>query len=166
MTAASSAMPMTTGTNTPATLSAVLEMGAFRPWASSTKRMIRERVVSSPVRVTRTYSTPFSLTLPPMTSLPGAFSTGRLSPVSMASLTLLSPWVTVPSAGTRAPGFTSTTSPTFNWLVGTSRPESARMAVSGESCIRAVMAPLVFCMFRLSRNLPRETRVSTTAEDS
>ena len=166
MTAASSAMPMTTGTNTPATLSAVLEIGAFRPWASSTNRMMRERVESSPVRVTWTYSTPFSLTLPPMTSLSTAFSTGRLSPVSMASLTLLSPWVTVPSAGTRAPGFTSTTSPTFSWLVGTSRPVSARMAVSGDSCIRAVMAPLVFCIFRLSRNLPRDTRVSTTAADS
>ena len=49
--AASSAMPMTVGTKTPATLSAVLEMGAFLPWASSTKRMMRERVVSSPVRV-------------------------------------------------------------------------------------------------------------------
>ena len=52
--AASSAMPMTVGTKTPATLSAVLEMGAFLPWASSTKRMMRERVVSSPVRVTWT----------------------------------------------------------------------------------------------------------------
>ena len=50
--AASTAMPMTVGTNTPATLSAVLEMGAFFPWASSTKRMMRARVVSSPVRVT------------------------------------------------------------------------------------------------------------------
>ena len=84
----------------------------------------------------------------------------------MASLTLLSPWVTVPSAGTRAPGFTSTTSPTFSAPVGTSRPVSARMAVSGDSFIRAVMAPLVFCIFRLSRNLPRDTRVSTTAADS
>ena len=83
MTAASSAMPMTTGTNTPATLSAVLEIG-LSGLASSTNRMMRERVESSPVRVTWTYSTPFSLTLPPMTSLPTAFSTGRLSPVSMA----------------------------------------------------------------------------------
>ena len=157
---------MTTGTNTPATLSAVLEMGAFRPWASSTNRMIRERVESSPTRVTWTYSTPFSLTLPPMTSLPAVFSTGKLSPVSMASLTLLSPWVTVPSAGTRAPGFTSTTSPTFSVPVGTSRPESARMAVSGERRMSAVMAPLVFCTFRRSRNFPRDTRVSTTAADS
>ena len=40
------------------------------------------------------------------------------------------------------------------------------MAVSGESCMSAVMALLVLRMFRLSRNLPRDTRVSTTAEDS
>ena len=165
-TAAATAIPMTVGTNTPATLSAVLEMGAFFPWASSTNRMMRARVVSSPVRVTRTYSTPFWLTLPPMTSLPTHFSTGRLSPVSMASLTLLSPSVTTPSTGTRWPGFTSTMSPVFRLSVGTSRPESDRMAVSGARRIRAVIAPFVFCMFRLSRNLPRDTRVSTTAADS
>ena len=90
----------------------------------------------------------------------------QLSPVSMASLTLLSPWVTVPSAGMRAPGFTSTRSPVLSWLVGISRPESARMAVSGASRIRAVMALFVFFMFRLSMNFPSDTSVSTTAEDS
>ena len=84
----------------------------------------------------------------------------------MASLTLLSPFVTTPSTGTRWPGFTNTVSPVFRLSVGTSRPESARMAVSGASRIRAVMAPFVFCIFRLSRNLPRDTRVSTTAADS
>ena len=49
-------------------MSAVLEIGAFLPWASSTKRIIRARVVSSPVRVTCTYSAPLRLTLPPITS--------------------------------------------------------------------------------------------------
>ena len=166
ITAASTARPMTVGTKIPATLSAVREIGAFFPCASSTKRMIRDRVVSSPTRVTCTYSTPFSLTLPPMTSLPAVFSTGRLSPVSMASLTLLSPFVTTPSSGIRAPGFTSSTSPAFTEAVGTSLPLSARMAVSGARRIRDVMALLVFFIFRLSMNLPRETSVSTTAADS
>ena len=104
--------------------------------------------------------------LPPITSLPSAFSTGRLSPVSMASLTLLSPFVTTPSSGIRAPGFTSSTSPAFTEAVGTSRPLSASRAVSGASRIRAVMALLVFFMFRLSMNFPRDTSVSTTAADS
>ena len=52
--AARAAMLITTGTKTPATLSATLAMGAFFPWASSTKRMMRERVESSPTSVTRT----------------------------------------------------------------------------------------------------------------
>ena len=122
--------------------------------------------MSSPTRVTFTYSTPFSLTLPPMTSLPSAFSTGRLSPVSMASLTLLSPFTTTPSSGIRAPGFTSSTSPALTEDGGTSLPLSARRAVSGVSRMRAVMALLVFFMFRLSMNFPSDTSVSTTAEDS
>ena len=42
------AMVMTTGTNTPATLSASLAMGALELVASSTRRMIWERAVSSP----------------------------------------------------------------------------------------------------------------------
>ena len=97
-------MPITTGTNTPATLSAVLEIGAFLPWASSTTLIILARVVSSPTRVIRTVSEPFTLMLPPVTSLPGAFSTGRLSPVSMDSSTPPEPSSTSPSSGTRSPG--------------------------------------------------------------
>ena len=164
--AANAARQITVGTKMPATLSAVREMGAFLPCASSTKRMIRESVVSAPTRVTFTYSTPFSFTLPPMTSLHSVFSTGRLSPVSMASLTLLSPFVTTPSSGIRAPGFTSSTSPAFTDAVGTSLPLSARRAVSGASRMRAVIALLVFRILRLPMNLPSDTSVSTTAEDS
>ena len=44
------AMTITTGTNTPATLSASLAMGALDPDASSTRRIIWARVVSSPTR--------------------------------------------------------------------------------------------------------------------
>ena len=45
------AMDMTTGTNTPATLSASFAMGALEAAASSTSRIICARVVSSPTRV-------------------------------------------------------------------------------------------------------------------
>ena len=47
-TKAMAAMVMTTGTKTPAILSASLAMGALLPPASSTSRITWERVVSSP----------------------------------------------------------------------------------------------------------------------
>ena len=47
------AMVITTGTNTPATLSASLAMGALELVASSTRRMIWARAVSSPTLVAR-----------------------------------------------------------------------------------------------------------------
>ena len=101
-----------------------------------------------------------------MTRSPAPFSTGWLSPVSMASLTLLSPFSTTPSAAILLPGFSKIRSPRCSWLVGISLPLSARMAVSGFSSISFVMAPLVFCTLRASRNLPSMMRVSTTAADS
>ena len=50
-TKATTAMEMTTGTNTPDTLSAILAMGALVAAASLTMRMTCPRVVSSPTRV-------------------------------------------------------------------------------------------------------------------
>ena len=47
------AMVMTVGTNTPATLSAILAMGALVAAASPTILMIWDRVVSSPTRNAR-----------------------------------------------------------------------------------------------------------------
>ena len=52
-TVASAAMVITAGTKMDATLSASLAMGALEAEASSTNRMIWERVVSSPTRVAR-----------------------------------------------------------------------------------------------------------------
>ena len=107
--------------------------------------------------------------LPPMTSLPGALSTGRLSPVSMLSSTPPSPSTTSPSSGTRSPGRTSTTSPTRRMSVGTSvsEPFSPRSrAVSGVRAISRRMAPVVLCLLDDSMCLPRDTSVTTTAADS
>ena len=53
MTAVTSAIHMTTGTKTPATLSASLAIGALDAPASSTRRMIWLSVVSSPTRDAR-----------------------------------------------------------------------------------------------------------------
>ncbi len=47
------AMPITAGTNTPETLSAILASGAFVAAASDTVLIICERVVSSPTLVAR-----------------------------------------------------------------------------------------------------------------
>ena len=52
------AIPMTTGTNTPETLSAILAMGAFVAAASETIFIICERVVSSPTLVARHFKNP------------------------------------------------------------------------------------------------------------
>ena len=52
--AAVTAIIITTGTKTPATLSAVFEMGAFLLCASSTNLIIPDRTVSLPVFVTFT----------------------------------------------------------------------------------------------------------------
>ena len=52
--AATTAIAMTIGTNTPATLSASLAMGALELVASSTNRMIWASAVSSPTLVART----------------------------------------------------------------------------------------------------------------
>ncbi len=61
------AMPITVGTNTPATLSAVLAMGAFVAAASLTMRMICESVVSSPTPVARQRRKPDWLIVPALT---------------------------------------------------------------------------------------------------
>src|SRR5207247_219676 len=82
--------------------------------------MIRARVVSLPTRAARKTKVPVRLTVPAKTFASGAFSTGRLSPVSMDSSTVDAPSVTTPSTGTRSPGRMRTKSPTRTAAVGTS----------------------------------------------
>ena len=69
--AATRAMAMTQGTNTPATLSASLAMGALLPAASSTRRIMADRVVSSPTCSARKRRLPLPLTQPARTLSPG-----------------------------------------------------------------------------------------------
>ena len=57
---------------------------------------------------------PFLLILPPKTLLPIVFSTGILSPVSIASSIDVNPCVTAPSTGIFSPGLTIIVSPIFN----------------------------------------------------
>ena len=81
-------MPSTTGTNTAATRSASRWMGAREPCASSTSLTMRASVVSLPTRVARKHEAPGAVHRARRTTLtPAAFSTGRLSPVSIDSST-------------------------------------------------------------------------------
>ncbi len=99
------------GTKYPEMTSANFAMGAFEPCASSTSLIICASAVSAPTRVARNVKEPFLLRLAPTTGEPGTFSTGMLSPVSMASSTELLPEITQPSTGIVSPGRTKMTSP-------------------------------------------------------
>ena len=78
------AITITVGTKIPLTRSARRAMGALVLPASSTRRMICARVVSSPTLDARKRKVPFLLMVAEITSSPGSFSTGILSPVMAA----------------------------------------------------------------------------------
>ena len=73
-------------------------IGAFDPCASSTSRTICARAVSLPTLVARKVNEPLLLRVPPITWLPGSFSTGMLSPVSIDSSTEEYPSSRMPSS--------------------------------------------------------------------
>ena len=89
-------------------------------WARRTIAITWERYVSSPVLVTSIVTAASPFTDPPMTAVPFPFSTGLLSPVSIASLTLVCPSTITPSVGIFSPGFTRTRSPRISLVTGTS----------------------------------------------
>ena len=168
MTAVATAMQMTAGTKTPATRSASLAMGALEEAASSTRRIIWARVVSSPTRRALKVKEPDLLMAAAATLSPGPFSTGRLSPVRALSSTEERPSVTSPSTGMRSPGRTTTRSPTSTSSTGisTSAPSRRTVAVLGARSISRVMASLVLPLERVSRNLPRVISVRIMPADS
>ena len=154
------AMPRTTGTNTPATLSARRAMGALVALASSTSWMMRASAVSAPTRVARKVNEPVRLMVAAFTVSPGAFSTGIDSPVSALSSTAEDPSSTTPSTGTASPGRTKMVCP--SWISSTatvaSLPSSSTMvAVLGARSMSFSMAPPVFDLLRVSRYLPTVT---------
>ena len=161
-------MAMTTGTKTPATLSASLEMGALEEEASSTRRIIWARVVSSPTRLASKVKEPERLMAAAATLSPGPLSTGRDSPVRADSSTAELPSTITPSTGMDWPGRTTMRSPTRTSSTGisTSCPFRRTAAVLGARSIRRVMAWLVLPLERVSRNLPRVMRVRIMPADS
>ena len=155
------AMTSTAGTKTVATLSAMRAMGALVALASSTRRMMRARLVSAPTRVARKVNEPVRLTVAALTVSPGAFSTGMDSPVRALSSMEEAPSSTTPSTGTVSPGRTRMTWP--GWMSSALRALSVPsaltiVAVLGARSMRASIAPPVLDLLRVSRYLPTVTR--------
>ena len=74
------------------------------PAPRATSRTMPASSVASPTPVASHVSMPSWFSVPANTCAPGAFATGRLSPVSMLSSTLDAPSRTTPSTGTLSPG--------------------------------------------------------------
>ena len=127
--------------------------------------MIPARAVCSPVPVTSTRIDPVAFTVPAITLSPGFLSTGRDSPVIIASFTALLPSRTTPSAGMLAPGRTRTVSPCLSSLTGTSSIFSpvTRVAVSGTSFANSPSAPCACMIDRISIQWPRIMMVMSVA---
>ncbi len=139
--------------------------GALASWASSTRWMMRARVVSEPTLVARTSSRPPELTVPANTRWPVSFSTGIDSPVMLLSSTAARPATTSPSTGIFAPGRTTTISPgrTSSGATVTSRPSRRTVADSGASSKRWARARRVRPMVARSSAPPRAKRKVTAA---
>ena len=163
-----SAMPMTTGTNTPLTRSASREIGAFEFAAASTSLTILLSAVSSPTFVARKRKLPEVLIVAPTTSSPTPSSTGRLSPVSMDWSSAPCPSRITPSVGTVWPSRTITMSPAFRSLasISTSAPSRTTVARCGARSSRREIASEVRPFARASRYLPTEISVTIIAADS
>ena len=155
------ASPMTTGTNTLATLSARRWIGAFEPCASSTILIMLARTVSRPVRVARNSKLPVRTMVAPTTPSPGPLSTGTLSPVIIDSSTAEVPLRTSPSTGIFSPGLTRTMSPGLTCSTGTSisSPSRTTVAVRGARSASLLMACDARPRARSSRKRPRSIRV-------
>ena len=162
------AMPITAGTKTAATLSAILAIGAFEVVASSTSLIIFDRVVSSPVLTALILIYPDVTVVPPVTLSPTDLSTGMLSPVIALSSILQFPLTISPSTGMFIPFLQITTSPDriSSVLISTSAPFLSIIAVLGVSFTSLLIADEVLLLLLLSRYFPTVMNVSIIAADS
>ena len=158
---ATTATAMTTGTNTPATLSASLAIGALELVAASTSRIIWASAVSSPTLSARILAKPLRLIVAPISLSPGCLSTGMLSPVMALSSTETCPSSSTPSTGMLSPALISRISPRTTSSAGTivSTPPRRTVAVLGARFSSWLIASDVRPLARASRNLPRVIRV-------
>ena len=164
----SSAITTTTGTNTAAIRSARRCTGAFEPCACSTRRMMPASRVCAPTPVARQRRFPLPLRVAAKTLSPLRLSMGRLSPVSIASLTADSPCSTTPSTGTASPGRSTKRSPGLSDSTATSMSSPSRSisAIFGCRRSKASSAAVVRALARASISLPSSTSVMIIAEAS
>ncbi len=136
--------------------------------AFCTISMIWLSVVSAPMARASKVKLPFSLSVPALTSAPEDLKVGTGSPVSMLSLTQLSPSRTVPSTEIRSPGRTWITSPStmFSIAISTGSLPRTTVAVAGRSAIKRVIALPVRPFARASIHRPARMRVMITAAAS
>ena len=161
-------MAVTTGTNTPATLSANFWMGGLDAPASRTILTIFESVVSAPILCARIFITPLLLSAAEVIWSPIVTSTGRLSPV-IADLSIkVLPSVITPSTGIYSPCLTTRISPAATCETGTSIsfPSTSFVTLSGARR-RSFSISLPVRRFDFSSShLPTVTRVKMVAADS
>ena len=133
--------------------------------ASATMRWIPARAVSPPVASTRTRTVLSVATVPATTLSPVSRKTGRDSPVIIDSSNSAAPSRMVPSAGTRAPALTSTTSPTTSSEVATVRvvPSMTFSASSGSRAASASSAEDAPPRARISSQWPSSMMVTSRA---
>src|ERR1035437_9654213 len=124
---------MVAGVNHTAYLSASRWSGALLDCAVRTSSTMRAYWLSDASADARSRSTPMPFSVPLITSVPGAASTGVASPVSAATVRSEYPSTTSPSQGTRSPGRTSRRSPTTISPTGMSstRSPAMRCAIRG-----------------------------------
>ncbi len=118
---------------------------------------MRPRVLSSPTRVSSTWSKPSTFIAPASTLSPSPTSTGTDSPVSDARSRLDIPRRTTPSAGMRSPARSSMRSPTRSRMLGTTStlPSGSRRRLSTSvSRVRARTASCEPSMLRSSSTWP------------
>jgi len=164
-TARVAAPPMSaTNTSQNAARSASRWPGALEFWASCTSFTIWASAVSAPTFVARMRSVPFLLIVAPITSDPGPFDTGRLSPVTTDSSTSLRPSSTTPSTPILSPGRTSMRSPTTTSAVGISSvwPFRITVAFGGARSSSVRIASFAPPLARISNQWPNKTKDAST----
>ena len=163
-----SAITITAGTKTPATLSAVLAMGALLALASSTSAIILLIVVSPPTLSARNFTKPLLFSVPLVTESPTVLFTGRLSPVIALSSIVVSPSRIIPSAAKLSPGLTKISSPITksSTAIVISSPPRRTVACFGARFMSFSTACEVLPLARASKYLPTVISVTIVPADS
>ena len=159
---------ITVGTKMLEILSAMDCIGALDHCASWMSLMICESLVSKPICIVCISKLPVTFIVPAKTCDPTVFSTGMLSPVSIASSTLLYPLIIFPSTGIFSPGLTMMISSIFTSSIGISLLSFPTfiLAVLGANCMSFAIDSEVFPLALASKYFHKETNMMRSAATS